>query len=245
MRKALVVEATGAVENIVTIAVPRSWRASLARRIIQQALPEKKWLDLDTGETITRAAVPEIARWVLHSPAHGLRNRVGPIVAFDLLPPELIEGVRYWARVLDADDFLLTTDIVTEPFSLNVADAPGSDFAIDLAEVPFEISPGPPPGYQFIDDDGTAQIGGTWDGAQFVAKPPPDPAVIDAIKALEAEQLLDRAVDAIFLNGHWITMKAMAGAEIVTGVAAIDAAIAADDRAAFNQFFKDQVKARL
>lgn len=117
---------------------------------------------------------------------------------------------------------------------------------IVLPDVPDTDNPyQPSEGHILIDDDGTAQIGGTWDGALFVAKPPPDPAVIDAIKALEAGQLLDRAVDAIFLNGHWITMKAMAGAEIVTGVAAIDAAIAADDRAAFNQFFKDQVKARL
>lgn len=103
----------------------------------------------------------------------------------------------------------------------------------------------PPEGRVLIDDDGTAQIGGTWDGARFVAKPPPDPAAVDAIKALEAGRLLDRAADATFLDGHWITLTALAGAGTVTGVAAIDDAVAAGDKAAFARFFKDQVKARL
>lgn len=117
---------------------------------------------------------------------------------------------------------------------------------IVLPDVPDPENPyAAPEGRILVDDDGTAQVGGTWDGAQFVAKPPPDPAVIDAIKTLEAGQLLDRAVDATFLDGHWITMKAMAGAGIITGIATIDDAIAADDRAAFVQFFKDQVKSRL
>lgn len=100
----------------------------------------------------------------------------------------------------------------------------------------------PPEGRILIDDDGTARAGGTWDGAQFL---PPPPVDWDAIRALEAATLLARAVDTTFLDGHWITMKAMAGAGITTGVAAIDDAIVADDRAAFNQFFKDQVKSRL
>jgi hypothetical protein len=116
---------------------------------------------------------------------------------------------------------------------------------IALPDVPDDPPYAPPPGRILVDDDGTAQIGGTWDGAQFVPKPPPDPEVIDSIKALEAGQLLDRAADATFLEGHWITLKALAGASIVTGVAAIDTAVAADDKATFVQFFKDQVKARL
>ena len=116
---------------------------------------------------------------------------------------------------------------------------------ITLPDAPDDPPYAPPEGYILVDDDSTAQIGGTWDGAQFVAKPPPDPAVIEALKMLEAEQLLGRAVDTIFLDGHWITMKAMAGGGIVTRIAAIDDAIAADDRAAFVQFFKDQVKSRL
>lgn len=38
----------------------------------------------------------------------------------------------------------------------------------------------PPPGRILIVNDGTAQIGGTWDGNQFLPPPPPDQAKIDA-----------------------------------------------------------------
>ena len=72
-------------------------------------------------------------------------------------------------------------------------------------------------------------------------------AEFDALdhKGIEAALLLNRAIDLTFLDGHWITMRALAANAIVTGVAAVDAAVAASDRAAFDQFFADQVKARL
>lgn len=75
------------------------------------------------------------------------------------------------------------------------------------------------------------------------------PESITTQKEIEAALLLARAVDLTFLDGHWITFKALAGAAIVTGVVAIDAAVADPDaaagRIAFDTFFRDQVKARL
>ncbi len=68
---------------------------------------------------------------------------------------------------------------------------------------------------------------------------------IEAQKELEAAALLARAIDLTFLDGHWITFRAMFGAGIVTGVPTLDTAVAADDRAAFDIFFRDKVKARL
>ena len=64
-------------------------------------------------------------------------------------------------------------------------------------------------------------------------------------KAIKAALLLERAIDATFLDGHWITLRAMFGAGTVTGVTILDTAIAANDRAAFDIFFRDKVKARL
>ena len=71
------------------------------------------------------------------------------------------------------------------------------------------------------------------------------PESIAATKEIEAVFLLNRAVDLTFLDGHWITLRAVAGAGTVTGISAIDTAVAANDRAAFDIFFRDQVKARL
>ena len=70
----------------------------------------------------------------------------------------------------------------------------------------------------------------------------PAPAELAALRREEeANTLLGRAVDETFLDGFWLLFKKASP----VGNAAIDDAIAADDRAAFNQFFKDQVKARL
>lgn len=99
----------------------------------------------------------------------------------------------------------------------------------------------PGPGRFMVDDDGTAERGGMWADPVFVPKPPPDPAIEDAIKTLEASRLIARAVDTTFLDGFWLLFKVSPP----VGVAAIDDAVAADDKPAFVQFFKDQVKLRL
>ena len=71
------------------------------------------------------------------------------------------------------------------------------------------------------------------------------PEYTAARKEIEAALLLGRAIDATFLDGHWITLRALDGTGITTGVGALDTAVAANDRAAFDIFFRDQVKARL
>lgn len=81
-----------------------------------------------------------------------------------------------------------------------------------------------------------------WDGVKFL---PVDSNILELEKELESTQLLNRAVDLTFLDGHWITLRALFGAGTVTGVPTLDSAIAADDRTAFDIFFRDKVKARL
>lgn len=71
------------------------------------------------------------------------------------------------------------------------------------------------------------------------------PEYIEAQKETEAAFLLNRAVDLTFLDGHWITLRALFGAGIVTGITELDPHIAADDRTKFDEFFRDKVKARL
>lgn len=68
---------------------------------------------------------------------------------------------------------------------------------------------------------------------------------ITAKKEGEATLLLNRAIELTFLDGHWITLRALFGAGIVTGIPTLDTAIAEDDRTKFNIFFRDKVKARL
>jgi hypothetical protein len=60
-------------------------------------------------------------------------------------------------------------------------------------------------------------------------------------KAIEAEMLLGRAIDLTFLDGFWLVFKAIAP----VGNASIDNAVAANDRAAFDIFFRDIVKGRI
>lgn len=55
-----------------------------------------------------------------------------------------------------------------------------------------------------------------------------------------ADNLLEKAVAMTFLDSFWLVFKKIAP----VGIVAIDNAVAADDRAAFNQFFKDQVKTK-
>lgn len=97
------------------------------------------------------------------------------------------------------------------------------------------------PDHDLIDDDGTAEIGGTWNGSQFLSKPPIDPAIVDALKNTKTAVLLGRAVDKTFLNGFWLVFKAIAP----IGVPAIDDAVSANDRVAFDAFFFEQVKSNL
>lgn len=112
---------------------------------------------------------------------------------------------------------------------------------LDLPDDPGEIPYAPPAGRSLVDDDGTAEIGGTWDGAQFLAKPPRDPVEVELEQELEAARLLGRAIDETFLDGFWLVFRAIPA----VGVSGIDDAVAADDRAAFDLFFRDQVKAKM
>ena len=70
-------------------------------------------------------------------------------------------------------------------------------------------------------------------------------AVRDADVDIRAALLLSRAIDETFLDGHWITLRALAANGIATGVAKLDAAVSADDREKFDQFFRDRVAARI
>jgi hypothetical protein len=70
------------------------------------------------------------------------------------------------------------------------------------------------------------------------------PEYIEVQKEAEAALLLGRAVAATLLDGHWITLRALNDASIATGIPTLDSAVSADDRPAFDQFFRDQVKAR-
>ena len=60
-------------------------------------------------------------------------------------------------------------------------------------------------------------------------------AEFDALdhKAIDAALRLARDIDETFLDGFWLVFKKIAP----VGVAVIDDAVVADDRAAFNQFF--------
>lgn len=102
----------------------------------------------------------------------------------------------------------------------------------------------PGPDKTILDPTG-AEIGGTWDGSQFLPPPEPDPTVIELQKELEAARLLSRAADKTFLDGHWITLRAMSAAGITVSVTALADAVATNDRPAFDRFFRNQVKARL
>ena len=74
----------------------------------------------------------------------------------------------------------------------------------------------------------------------------PTQAELDELRReAEADRLLSRAADETFLDGHWITLRAMAAGGITVSVPAIADAVASNDRTAFNKFFHDQIKSRL
>lgn len=88
--------------------------------------------------------------------------------------------------------------------------------------------------------DRTAEI---WDGAAGLRLMTlgERQAYADLLKGIEADTLIDRAADATMLDLFWLILKTVAP----VGAPAIDDAVATDDRAAFNQHFKNQVKSRL
>lgn len=70
-------------------------------------------------------------------------------------------------------------------------------------------------------------------------------AAQDAENDAQANKLLrQNAINETFLDGHWITLRALAANGITTGVNRVDSAVAANDKEAFIDFFKDQVRNR-
>lgn len=171
MRKALI-DVGNIVQNLVEVAVPRRWTATpvqvmgLVEVLSDSADPQSPMVSKEV-----------VIQTLLTIADHGMNPFHGPLLAepgaSGVLPTGLDEVTAYFARVLDADMIDLSDAYRGKPIAFGGESEPG----FTLTEAPYD----PPPGLAPVDNDGTAEIGGSYDplSGTFAAPPPPPPPLLD------------------------------------------------------------------